>query len=122
MKTISLAGREFPLRDNPPKMGRIMLVARAEKRGDEMEQMAVYLDLLESMLSEGHDEADFEQAIAGCDLEEIGKALTEAAEQYKVDPSSARRATSSGSSDGSQTGRPTSRVVSLSPGAIEEAS
>lgn len=97
-----------------------MLVARAEKRGDEMEQMAVYLDLFESLLDEEHDEEEFEQAIADCDLEEIGKALTEAAEQYKVDPSSARREHSSGSSDGQQTDRPTSRVVSLSRGVTEQ--
>lgn len=119
MKTISLAGREFELRDEPPKQGRLMVLARKEARGTDTEKMAAYLDLLESMLTEDVDRDDFEDAICDMDAAEIGEALEEAAKAYKVDPSSARREPSSGSSDGSQNDRPTSRVVSLSSGVIE---
>lgn len=119
MKTITLAGREFTLRDEPPKQGRLMVLARTEARGSAAEKMAAYLDLLEAMLTDDVDRAEFEDAICDMDAEEIGEAIEEAAKGYKVDPSSARRERSSGSSDGSQTDSPTSRVVSLSRGTVE---
>jgi hypothetical protein len=115
MADIVLNGATFKLRDDPPKAGRLMLLARAEKRG-EQDAMAAYLDLIEAMLAEGYDESSFERCIAEMEFEEIGEALREAALSYKVDPSSAGRTSSTGSSVGSPTGERTSRVVSFSQG------
>ena len=121
MPQVTLNGRQFPLRPDPPKAGRLMLLARAESKGDK-ETMAAYLDFLEALLHPEVDRREFEAAIAEMEFAEIGDALNEAAESYKVDPTSAGRESSSPSSDGSPAGGPTSRVVSFSkePGGSQE--
>lgn len=118
MPDVTLNGVTFPLKPEPPKQGRIMLLARAEKRG-ETAQMAAYLDLLESLLAEDHDPDEFEACIAEMDLSEIGDALKAATATYKVDPTSAGPKSSPRSADGPETGVRTSRVVSLSKGTVE---
>lgn len=119
MPDITLNGVTFPLKDEPPKAGRMMLVARAEKRG-ERDGMAAYLDFLESMLADDHDPDEFEACVAEMTYEELADALTVAAESYKVDPSSAGQESSTRSSDGSPAGKRTSRVVSFSKGTVEQ--
>lgn len=118
MAEVILNGQSFPLREEPPKSGRIMLLARAEKRG-EKESMAAYLDLLESLLAPDHDEAAFEAAIAEMEFSEISDALKRAAESYNADPTSAVRTSSPPSGGGSSTGAATSKVVSFARGTVE---
>jgi hypothetical protein len=118
MPEVVLNGRPFPLRDEPPKGGRLMLLARAEKRG-ERDAMAAYLDFLESMLHPDHDERAFEEAVGSMGFGDIKKALEDAAETFKADPTSAGRTSSSPSGDGPPTGARTSRVVSFSKGTVQ---
>lgn len=117
MAEILLNGKPFPLRNDPPKVGRLLVLARAEKRGQQT-QMAAYLDFIESMLAE-HDPEEFEAAICEMDEKDIQAALEQAAESFKADPTSAGQASSSPSGPGSSTGAPTSRVVSFSRGTVE---
>jgi hypothetical protein len=116
MAHVVLNGQEFELRPEPPKAGRLMVIARAEKRGDSA-LMAAYLDFLESMLAEGHDTEAFEQAISEMDFDEIKSALENAAKSYQADPTSAGRESSPHSGGGQPTGERTSRVVSFSQAA-----
>jgi hypothetical protein len=118
MPEVVLNGQAFPLRDEPPKGGRLMLLARAEKRG-EQEAMVAYLDFLEAMLHPDHDVRAFEDAVGSMDFKEVGDALRQAAETYNADPTSAGRTSSSPSGDGPPTGARTSRVVSFSKGTVQ---
>lgn len=118
MAEVTLNGQPFPLRDEPPKAGRLMLLARAEKRG-EKDAMAAYLDLLESLLHPDHDPAAFEAAVAEMEFDQIGEALRLAAESYSVDPTSAGQQSSPHSAGGQPTGGPTSKVVNFSKGTVE---
>ena len=117
--TINIGGRDFPLADQPPTEGRLMVVARAERRGPK-HSMVAYLDLLESMLGD-HDEAEFEDAIVSLDADAIRDVLLQAAEMFKVDPSLGGRTSSSDSDSGPQPPAepPTSKVVSFSRGTVE---
>ena len=115
MASVTLNGETFQLRDEPPKAGRLMLLARAESRGDK-EAMVAYLDFLEAMLHPDAERRLFEECIAEMELEDISEALRDAAESYRVDPSSAGRESSSHSEDGQPVGERTSRVVSFSQG------
>ena len=113
MPNITFAGQTFELKAEPPKAGRLMLLARAEKKGG-VDAMAGMLDFLESMLHPSADLELFEQAIADVDEDELASALKEAAESYDVDPTSARPTSSSSSPAGPSQGERTSRVVSFS--------
>jgi hypothetical protein len=113
MPEVTLNGRTFPLKDDPPKAGALMEIARAETQGDK-EAMAAYLDFLYSMLADAVDPRAVKACIVQMDFAEINDALAEAAESYKVDPSSAGRESSSRSADGQPAGERTSRVVSFS--------
>lgn len=119
MAEILLNGKPFPLRPEPPKHGRIMQLMRVEKRGDEADKVAAFLDFLESMLADDVDPAEFDAAICQMDADEISSALKEAAESYRVDPTSAGQTSSPPSGGGSSTGEATSRVVSFSKGTVE---
>lgn len=119
MAEVILNGQSFPLREEPPKHGRIMQLMRVEKRGTDGDKATAYLDFLEAMLAEDVDQDAFEDAIVEMDSDEIAAALKEAAESYKVDPTSAGPESSSPSGGGSPTGKPTSKVVNFSKGTVE---
>ncbi len=119
MAEVELNGVTFPLRPDPPKHGRIMQLMRVEKRGSDADKATAFLDFLEAMLADDADLQAFEDAIVEMDSDEIAEALKQAAESYKVDPTSAGPVSSSPSGGGSPTGAPTSRVVSLERGTVE---
>lgn len=96
-----------------------MQLMRVEKRGTEADKATAFLDFLEAMLADDADHRAFEDAICEMDSDEIATALKQAAESYKVDPTSAGRVSSSPSGGGSPTGERTSRVVSFSRGTVE---
>lgn len=119
MAEVVLNGQSFPLRPEPPKHGRIMQLMRVEKRGTDGDKATAFLDFLEAMLADDVDQNAFEDAIVEMDADEIAEALKQAAESYKVDPTSAGQVSSSPSGGGSPTGRPTSKVVNFSKGTVE---
>lgn len=119
MAEVILNGVAFPLRPDPPKHGRIMQLMRVEKRGTDGDKATAFLDFLEAMLADDVDHVAFEDAICEMDSDEIAEALKQAAESYKVDPTSAGQESSSRSGGGSPTGTPMSKVVNFSKGTVE---
>lgn len=115
MPVITLAGREFPLKANPPKSGAMLAIAAAERSGDGIKAMALYYKLITSIIDDSQVALDdVDDALAELDVEEVNAALEEAAKTYTQDPTSAVQSTSGRSSSGSRDGTPTSRVVSFS--------
>jgi hypothetical protein len=130
MPHITLNGTKFKLKDDPPKYGRLMLLARAEESGDERKIMAAYANFIEGLIPDPVEKWDggwvkssrleYEEAFAELDPADIGKALEEASNTYATDPSSA--GTSGDSASGSPAVTPIRKVVSLSKGTVREVS
>jgi hypothetical protein len=114
MPHITLGGRDFPLRPTPPKSGGMLAIAAAERSGDDVKAMALYYKLVTSIIDGDVNLDEVDDALADMEIEEVSAALQEAAKTYTQDPTSPVQNTSGRSSDGSQTGTPTSRVVSFS--------
>lgn len=114
MPSITLAGRDFPLRPAPPKSGAMLAIAAAEKSGDDLKAMALYYKLVVSIIDRSVPVDDIDDALADMDISEVSDALTAAASTYTQDPTSAVQNTSGRSSPGSPAGTGTSRVVSFS--------
>ena len=114
MPNLTLAGRDFPLRPEPPKSGAMLAIANAERTGDGLKAMALYYKLITSIIHEDVDLDDVDDALAQMDLGDVNAALEAAAKTYTQDPTSPVQNTSGRSSTGSPDGTPTSRVVSFS--------
>ena len=118
MPHITLNGTDFPIKPEPPKSGAMLAIAAAEKSVDATKAMAYFYKLITSIIVADVPTSDVDDAMWDMDVEDIAKALEAATRTYGVDPSSAGPASSENSSAGSETGAPTSRVVSFSKGTV----